>query len=327
MAASKLRRTLSALVVGCVILAGAGAARANDAAAAEALFREGRQLMKDGRFELACPKLAESQALDPGIGTLFNLALCYEAQGRIASAWAAYSEVSAQAKAVGQADRERVAHDRGLVLEPRLSYATIRVADPAPAGLQVERDGTLIGATQWGTAIPVDPGSHKLVASAPGYKPFSTQFEVRADAQRVDVAIPQLEQEPVPQPPPIGVATPVRPEETPAPPAPKPSRLRIPLSLAGVAVGLVGVGVGTYFGVQSLSEHQQADPSCQGNFCMKPGYDLRQSAIQSGNASTIAFAVGAAGLAGAAVVWFLVPGPARTQMAVGPRGVDIGWMW
>jgi hypothetical protein len=57
-----------------------------DSAAAEALFREGRDAAKHGDLETACADFAESQRLDPAPGTLLNLAECEEKLGRVASA-------------------------------------------------------------------------------------------------------------------------------------------------------------------------------------------------------------------------------------------------
>src|SRR5260221_11014313 len=64
----------------------------NDPVAARTLFDEGRKLLADGKYDAACPKLEESQRLDPGTGTLFNLADCWEQIGRTASAWARFLE-------------------------------------------------------------------------------------------------------------------------------------------------------------------------------------------------------------------------------------------
>src|SRR5579859_4502823 len=86
------------------LLAVPRAARADDAAA-QALFSDARKLMTQGRYADACPKLEESQREAPAIGTLFNLADCYEHTDRLASAWAAFLKVAAETKMKGQTDR------------------------------------------------------------------------------------------------------------------------------------------------------------------------------------------------------------------------------
>lgn len=56
----------------------ASAQTANESALAESLFRKGRELMDAEQFGAACPKLAESQRLDPNLATQLNLGACYE---------------------------------------------------------------------------------------------------------------------------------------------------------------------------------------------------------------------------------------------------------
>src|SRR5688572_24676732 len=63
------------------------AAQLTDPAAAEALFQEGRRLLKIDEVLAACSKFDESLRLDPAIGTLINVAACQERLGRTATAW------------------------------------------------------------------------------------------------------------------------------------------------------------------------------------------------------------------------------------------------
>ncbi|MDB4996135.1 MAG: putative rane protein, partial [Myxococcaceae bacterium] len=113
------------LLAGATLLA--SNAYAGDPAAAQQLFSDAKKLIAENKWADACPKLEESQRLDPGMGTQFNLANCYEHVGKTASAWAAFIEVAGQAKAAGQAPREKAARDRANVLEPKLSKLTVTV--------------------------------------------------------------------------------------------------------------------------------------------------------------------------------------------------------
>jgi hypothetical protein len=48
---------------------------------AEGLFTEGKALMQAGDYEAACPKLSESDRLEPALGTKLNLASCEAGRG------------------------------------------------------------------------------------------------------------------------------------------------------------------------------------------------------------------------------------------------------
>jgi len=165
-----------------------------DPAAAQAMFDAGMSLMKAHDYAKACPKLAESQRLDPGIGTQFQLGVCYEGQGLTASAWAQFLEVASLAGASGQADRQQLARKRAERLEPRLGRVRINVPSPKRvAGLQIERDGALVRDVSWDAALPVDPGEHKITVSAPGHLSFVTKVVVQ-EGRTSDVDIPLLEE-------------------------------------------------------------------------------------------------------------------------------------
>src|ERR1041384_8032122 len=108
----------------------------------EQLFLDGKKLMSEGKYDEACPKLAESHRLDPGGGTILNLAVCHQAQGRYASAWSEFREAIDLARTDGRQDREEFATRELAKVEPKLSHLTVVVERPTETpGLVVMLDG------------------------------------------------------------------------------------------------------------------------------------------------------------------------------------------
>ncbi|MBN1609017.1 MAG: hypothetical protein JW940_20485 [Polyangiaceae bacterium] len=175
-----------------LLLGASGQAQNADKSAAVTLYDQAQQLMQQGRYEEACPKYAESNRLDPQLGVLLHLADCYEKEGRFASAWATFRDAADLADRRADA-RSLAAKDRASALEGRLSRLTISVPpESAVSGLEVERDGTTIGSALWGTAVPVDPGSHTVRATAPGKVPWESTVEVTEVGAAAAVTVPAL---------------------------------------------------------------------------------------------------------------------------------------
>ena len=295
-----------------------------DPAAAQSLFYEARTLMQQNKFAEACPKLEESMRLDAGLGTQFNLADCNEHIGKITSAWAGFLEVAAGSKASNQADREKLARKRAQALEPRLPKLVVEVAS-APPGLEVKRDGVAVGAAAWGSPIPVDPGSHRISATAPGKG--SWEATVAATEGKVaHVAVPR-------DLPPAAVAA------GPAANGPQPDLAAPPATAAAsdfpspvieqngatqrtagwivAGVGVVGVGLGAGFGLSSIAKRNDSRSHCVADQCDADGVGLRDDAIRNGNIATIATIAGGAAIAGGLVLVLTAPKTTESRERVG----------
>ncbi|HEX6764676.1 MAG TPA: hypothetical protein VF103_04345 [Polyangiaceae bacterium] len=264
-------------------------------AAAEALFSEGRSLASSGKCAEAIPKFQASQKLDPGVGTLLNLAECYEQVGKTASAWAEYREVIALARSAGSKEREELATQRAKALEPKLSRLAIKVAGDAQ-GITITRDGEALEAAELGVAIPVDPGSHAIEASAPGKQKFTQTIEVGAEADSKVVEIPALADA-------AGGAA--GPGEKPAAESGGGGSGQRTIGLVVAGVGVVGVVVGTVFGLQASSKWKDAKAKCSDYpyGCGDDGVSLADDAKSAGTISTIGFIAGGVLVAGGAALW------------------------
>lgn len=286
--------------------------------------------MTKGKYAEACPKFEASQQLDPGLGTMLNLAECYEKTGRTASAWAEYREAIPLARAAGSKARQDLASERAQALQERLSTLTIRAMTGEPEGvdLDIRRDGVALQPAELGAPIPVDPGEHLIEVSAPGMQPWSTKVQVGSDAAKVQVDIPKLERQASAAPPvtapPAAPPTPVE-----APPRPEATSSGSGQRTAAIVVasaGVVGLGLGAVFGLQASSNWSDAKEECQAfpYGCSQEGLNLKSSASSQATLSTVGFIAGAALLGAGAVLYFTAPDKKENvAFVVGPASAFI----
>lgn len=139
------RVILVVIGLGSTTSSGVLAQTADNAAIAEALFQEAQKLISEGKTSEACAKFVESDRLDTGLGTKLSIADCFEREGKLATAWATFTEIVPLAKQAKRKDRETLAKQRADALAPRLPKLVVRVPEET-SGLEIIRDGILLGA-------------------------------------------------------------------------------------------------------------------------------------------------------------------------------------
>jgi hypothetical protein len=190
----RLASATGALAALVALVATVTPARADDKATAEAAYDRAKQLVKAGNYAEACPLFETSYHADPQIGVLLNLADCHENVGRTATALSEFREAIEITRKRGDT-REAYAQSRADALAPKVPK--LHLVPPAKpiAGFAVRRDTTDVTVLV-GTDLPVDPGEHELVATAPGYKTWTKKITVAADGATTSVELPALDKEP-----------------------------------------------------------------------------------------------------------------------------------
>lgn len=285
---------------------------AEDSAAAERLFEEGRAFMAEGTYEQACAKFAASQELDPAVGTLLNLGECFERRGLTASAWATYRQAETAAERQGQRARATFAAEHASALEPKLGRVVVEVASGARVpGLIVESDGRALPEGAWGTAIPNDPGERVVSAHADGHAPWSTTVTV-SPGSRVTVAVPRLRE---------------LPQVAPVAPRRAGSRTQVVTGYGLAALGGVALGFGGFYGVRAFTGYGDAnDNHCTPVDCDAIGVRAIQSAQTDATVSTVLFGVGLAAVA-AGVVLIVTGSPGRAAQQAQAQTTAAGIAW
>jgi len=311
-------------------------AQGKDPAAADALFRAGREAMKNKDYATACPKFAESQRLDPAPGTLLNLAQCEEGLGKTASAVQHYRDVTELLPATDQ--RAGHANERIAALLPRVPKLTITLARGAPEGTRVTRSGVELGAASFGEPLPVDPGQHEIVVSASGRKTTRTTLTIKSGENRTvtaSVGEPVAESAETEPEPKREASTPAARGDVGSAPAAKSgagSTVRTLGYVAG-AIGIVGLGTGAYFAFKAKDQDAEANKLDDENGDCLPDtacLDWDKKYRDSVRMSSIGFIGGGALLATGLIMIIAAPSsspaqsPGKVAVGIGGPGTWLG---
>jgi hypothetical protein len=175
----------------------------------------------------------------------------------------------------------------------------------------IEIDGRAFVQRLDGIAVEVDPGEHTFMFEAKGRLPKLTRkFVLREGekARRETILFGEGA-------PPIAAA---RSRSVPARSEAAPLGTQRVVALAALGVGLVGIGTGVAFAVQAKAKANDADVYCPTRACADDAaLRMNHDARVAGNVATVAFAAGAAGIAGAVVLWLTAkPSPSSPTAEV-----------
>ena len=285
-------------------------------ASADALFKEGRDLVAAGKLAEGCAAFEASNKLDPAAGTLLNAADCREKNNQLATSWALFQE-AARMTASSDDDvakrRHQTALDRANALEPRLSKLTIEV--DATAGVVVTRGDDVVDPGTWGHALPIDGGSYTITATAPGHQPWSTHVDVGPETDTKTVQVPALVASEVAAP----VVT----------PSPRRSRT-VPLVVGAGALVLGGAALGFELWGESIYRRAEQAPDHTVGDPLRDQANTRRYIAQG-------LVLGGAAAAGVAL-WLYLRHPAEAPLTATAKvhvdplvgsafGVQIGGAW
>jgi hypothetical protein len=308
---------------------------------ADDAFLMGKALMEQGRIDDACAKFDESLKLEPRGGTLLNLAVCRQKQGRHATALRLLREARARALKDQRDDRIDLAEKAMAESGAKLSWLTIRIAVGADASdLAIQIDGEDLARASWGVLQAVDPGQHVVTATATGRARLETTVTVggAGDQQSVEIPAPKVETKAETRPPDDEPPATHPPPDVPT--APRPRAWQKPLGATVAAVGVGALAVGAVFGVKALHDAAASNPLCPASVCRSvPAYNQERAAATAARVADVAIPLGAAAAAAGLVVLFLPqapPSPTRSAAPVtpwllpliGPRSFELtlrGW--
>jgi hypothetical protein len=213
---------------------------------AKALLEEGKKLLAAGRLAEAKEKLEASIRNDPSPAALIELGTYHEMVGTTASAWGTFHRAEERARMLGDTASAEQASRRAAAIEPTLSRLKIEVTSTR-APLEITLDGRPFSKDAWGTAVPLDPGAHEVVARSPGKQSFFKTVELPAGGHTTVLGVPELTPLVKPRSP---DARPTRPSPAEIPPSTPPKRPSPPsnaglvtlitVTSLGLASGLTG---------------------------------------------------------------------------------------
>jgi hypothetical protein len=199
---------LSTLALPATSTRSALAQSAADKATARGLALEGIELFKKEKYAEALDKLQRAQQLFDAPTHLIYIARCQVKLGQIVEAAEAYRKLTRTNLGADppQAFKDAVANAKKELpeIEPRIAGLRIDVEPSNVGGLELEIDGIAVSSVIVGVDRPSNPGKHRVLARAPGYKPAEASIELQPGEKKAISLTLESDGSATAQPPPDG---------------------------------------------------------------------------------------------------------------------------
>ena len=304
----------------------AGESNSAELAMAVRLFDEAQKLEAQQRWGDAALKLEEAVAIKDTPGLHFHLAVCRENMGELVEASIEYHRAR-QLIGAGQS-----APDVLRLLEPAEAelvrkMPTLRVHRPnAPVDITISIDGRKFAISLLDSPVPLNPGPHSVVVSAPGHKEFRVQLDLGEGARHVTSV--ELKPEEGDEPAPVPVKADRADVST------ERVSTRSLVLWGGVGATVVSAGLGTWFTISAASADddiseaqsvlQAAGADCVGSNGNNPTCQWLAESVDNsesrGNLAVISWAATGAFALGTLATYFLwdEPTPPATTATLIP---------
>lgn len=164
----------------------AASAPADPRSDAKALYEQGAEAYRGGRYARAVELFLAADALSPSAALSYNVARAYDRLGKVEKALRYYRDYVRRAPPSVQVNEAQAAI---TALEQRLKQRGIQqVTVRSEPNAELDIDGLALGSTPWTGELP--PGSHRLTLAREGFVPTSRSFDLSAErALDVDVRL------------------------------------------------------------------------------------------------------------------------------------------
>lgn len=319
-----------ALLTAVLLLACAPDARADEppgppsegqVEAGRALYREARDLERQGRLREALDKGLEAYRTAPTPVTGLLAGQLLVENGRLVEARDVVRSVGAMPASSRETDKGRDARQDAAVLASALDLRIPKIAVAgAPSGAQLLLDGRSVGSTDAGAWRGVDPGPHALLVRVDEKTCLSTRITLAEGEERtIDLHGASAA---CPSDSPAAVAGHVT---GPSPPAAVDDadwgwRGR---ALAIGGVGIAALGIGTVLAVTAKHDYDSVAAECSPAGCDRNGYDVRNGARFRGDVATVVLGAGLAAVVAGTVLYIVDPGGSAHKVVAGADGVGL----
>lgn len=286
---------------------------------ARVLALEGLTLMEKQKFDEARDRFERAEALFHAPTNLRLLGQALVALGRLARAKEVYERAANEELPFYAPqpfkDAQAAAKNELAALVPRVPTVEL-VVPPGAKDVEVLIDKAKVPSEQLGKPIFVDPGEHRIVASAENARDVHRKFTVKeGERARLELALTPQSQG--------------GPDKTPDKLIVKPGGSYIPAAIA-FGIGAVGIGVGAVAGAVAIGKANDVKSRCQqdgagGLSCPPDAEPEADSARSMGTVSTIGFVVGGVGVAAGVVLLVVRPKGTRAQVGlqVAPQRLSV----